>query len=97
MPTEVTSTVVGAAEAVGEAVVAPAVASGTLNWKKVAFVAGGILVVAGSAYACKKIIDKRKAAKIVEVNPAPEVVEEIAEVVEEIKEEAPKTKAKAKK
>lgn len=79
-----------AAEAIVETA-APVVTAGTLNWKKVAFVAGGILVVAGSAYACKKIIDKRKASKIVEVNPL------VEEVVEEFQEEPPKTKAKAKK
>lgn len=82
-------TMEAATEAIVEA--APAVTAGTLNWKKVAFVVGGILVVAGSAYACKKIIDKRKAAKTVEVNP---VIEEVTEVVEEIKEEAPKAKGK---
>lgn len=82
-------TMEAATEAIVEA--APAVTAGTLNWKKVALVAGGILVVAGSAYACKKIIDKRKAAKTVEVNP---VIEEVEEVVEEIKEEAPKAKGK---
>lgn len=85
-------------EAAAEAIVetaTPAVTAGTLNWKKVAFVAGGILVVAGSAYACKKIIDKRKASKIVEVNPPVEEV--VEEVVEDLQEEPPKTKAKAKK
>ena len=82
-------TMEAATEAIVEA--APAVTAGTLNWKKVAFVAGGIHVVAGSAYACKKIIDKRKAAKTVEVNP---VIEQVEEVVEEIKEEAPKAKGK---
>ena len=49
---------------VNEAVkVAAPVATGTLDYKKVAMITGGILVIGVSAYATKKLIDKRKAKK----------------------------------
>lgn len=51
------------ATAAAETVAPVVVKDGTLDWKKVAFVAGGILVVAGGAYCAKKMIDKRKANK----------------------------------
>lgn len=63
MPTDVTM-MVEEAKAVAETA-APAVTTGTIDWKKVAFVAGGVLVLAGAAYCTKKAVDKRKAKKAV--------------------------------
>lgn len=42
---------------------AVSVTTGTLDYKKVAMIAGGILIIGVSAYATKKLIDKRKAKK----------------------------------
>ena len=42
---------------------AVSVTTGTLDYKKVAMIAGGIIIIGVSAYATKKLIDKRKAKK----------------------------------
>lgn len=92
MLAEAVAPVVETAEVVAETV-APAVDPGTLSWKKVAVVASiGAGVVIG-AVVCKKLIDKRKAEKTVEINPV-EVVEETPVMEEEAPAPAPKTKAK---
>lgn len=89
MIAEAVAPVVETAEVVAETV-APVVDPGTLNWKKVAAVTATVVGVVACAYICKKALDKRKAEKVVEVNPEPAPEEE--PIVEE--EPAPKTKAK---
>jgi len=68
--TEVVSTAV---ETTAE-LAAPVVNAGTLDYKKVAMIAGGTVVVAGCAYLAYRAIKKRKAkkAETVEVNPETE-------------------------
>lgn len=68
MPTEVVTAVETAAE-----VAAPVVNAGTLDYKKVALYAGGVVVIAGCSYIAYRAIKKRKAAKeVIVVNPEPE-------------------------
>lgn len=59
------------------AVAEPVMATLTINPKKVAFVAGGILVIGASAYVTKRILDKRKAAKSNEM-VSPLIIEKAA-------------------
>lgn len=79
MTTEATA-VMEAAEAV-----APVVTQVTLDPKKVALAAGGVIVICVAAWGTKKLIDKRRAAKKVviisestevQVNPEAQVMKE---------------------
>lgn len=93
MIAEAVAPVVETAEVVAETV-APVVNAGTLDPKKVTFVALGTVTVIIGSYICYRAIKKRQEAKtVVMINPEPApVVEEEPKV-----EEAPASKAKAKK
>lgn len=71
-----------------ETVAAPVMATGVLDYKKVAVIAVGVVGVAACAYICKKALDKRAEAATEEVEiEVPEVLEEPEEPVEAVEEE----------
>lgn len=79
-------------------ITAPVVSAGTLDYKKVALIAGGTVVAAGCGFLAYRAIKKRKAAKttVIEVNPENVVEAPAEEPKEEVKETKTK-KAKAEK
>ena len=94
MIAEAVAPVVETAEVVAEAVT-PVVNAGTLDPKKVTFVALGTVTVVIGGYICYRAIKKRQEAKTVKVNPEP--APEVLIAAEPEVEEAPEPKAKAKK
>ncbi len=80
------ATAVEATEAVAQAaapIIEPAVKAGTLDYKKVAIAAGGVVIVGVGTYFCVKALKKRKAKKIVlESTKTPVVDPSLDEVTE---------------
>lgn len=77
------TTAVEAAEAVAQVAAPVATNAGTLDYKKVAIVAGGVVVVGVGTYFCVKAIKKRRVKKeVIESAKQPVVDPALDEVTE---------------